>query len=75
MGLALLGIDRVQHYARRTCEIHCLSVEECLSADTEAEYARMWPSFKACQLSHDAAYRVTLGFHARLSAPLSRSGQ
>ena len=73
-GLALLGIDRVRHYARRTCDLNTLYVEDCLSADSQAEYARMWPDSKAAQLCHDAAWRITLGPRARLSASLSRSG-
>jgi hypothetical protein len=73
-GLALLGIDRVRWYARRTCDINGLCVEECLSADTRAEYARMWPDSKAVQPCHDAAWRIAFGHRARLTASLSRSG-
>lgn len=73
-GLALLGIDRVQWYARRTCDINGLYVEECLSADTRSEYAQMWPDSKAVQPCHDAAWRIAFGHRARLTASLSRSG-
>jgi len=73
-GLALLGIDRVRWYARRTCDINGLHVEECLSADTRAEYAQMWPDSKAVQHCHDAAWRIAFGHRARLTASLSRSG-
>ena len=48
-GLALLGIDRIRHYVRRTRHINTLFIDECLSADTLAEYARMWHSHKTAQ--------------------------
>ena len=82
-GVALLGIDRIRHYVRRTRYINTLFIDECLSADTLAEYAHMWHSHKAAQCCHDAAYRL-IGTrpipagppsHTRtLAAPLSRSG-
>ena len=60
-GLALLGIDRVRCYARRTCDLNALHLQDCLSADTRAEYARMWPDSTAVQPCHDAAWRLTFG--------------
>ncbi len=68
-GLALLGIDRVRWYNRRTCEINILSIEECLSADTRAEYARMWPNAKKAQSCHDAAWRLTFPRPASQASP------
>ena len=74
-GLALLGIDRVRRYERRTRHLNGLFAYHCASAEDRAEYARMWPrNAKAVQSCHDAAWRLTLGPRARLSAPLPRSG-
>jgi len=56
-GLALLGIDRIQHYDRRTRYLNGIP-DHCMSADHWAEYAQMWSSFKVRQRCHDAAWRL-----------------
>jgi hypothetical protein len=70
-GLALLGIDRVRHYARRTCELNALPLRS-ITTQQETEFRHMWPRTRAIQSCHDAAYR--LAFHVPLTAPHSRSG-
>ena len=74
-GLALLGIDRVRHYARRTCELNTVPLRS-ITAQQEAEFRHMWPRSRAIQPCHDAAYRLGFSPSAKplTRSPLSRSG-
>src|SRR5579875_2057907 len=56
-GLALLGIDLVRHFARRTCALNLLPWK-CVSAEGRAEYRLIWPRHEAFQPCHDAAHRI-----------------
>jgi hypothetical protein len=70
-GLALLGIDRVRRYDRRTRHLNILVLDHCASAHDQAEYTRMWPhGSKAVQSCHDAAYRV---YFASTAGPASHT--
>ena len=59
-GLALLGIDRVRVYARRTRRINGILADTGYNtAHEQAEYDRMWPcSRRTVQSCHDAAGRL-----------------
>jgi hypothetical protein len=60
-GLTLLGIDRVQNYARRTQFLHCrlYAKHDHNRPVHQAEYDRIWPcSFRTVQSCHDAARRL-----------------
>jgi hypothetical protein len=72
-GVALLGIDRVRHYARRTCFINRHITDHRIPAQHRAEYARMWPRSgpKAVQSCHDAAWRLAFPSPASQITPAS----
>ena len=72
-GLALLGIDRVRHYVRRTRYIHLLDHP---SAEDRAEYTRMWPhNRKAVQSCHDAAWRLTFECPVSQASPCPQAAR
>ncbi len=72
-GLALLGIERVRRYEKRTRYLNHRLYDDCMTARDQAEYARMWTSHKARQACHDAAYRINYPLHPMVSqlAPMS----
>lgn len=65
-GLALLGIDRVRHFAQFTRQLNPRPFTS-LSAWELAKYERIWPSLAAVQPCHDAAYRITYTLHPSVS--------
>jgi len=65
-GLALLGIDRVRHFAQFTRQLHPRPFPS-LSTWELAKYDRIWPSLSAVQPCHDAAYRITYTLHPSVS--------
>jgi hypothetical protein len=67
-GLALSGIDCIRHYDRRTRYLNGIP-DHRMSADHWAEYAQMWPSFKARQRCHDAAWRLAFPHPASRANP------
>jgi hypothetical protein len=77
-GLALLGIDRVRHYARRTQFLHCwlfARLDPNRSAH-KSEYDRMWPcSARIVQSYHDAAWRLFNASPASQNTPTSRTAR
>jgi len=75
-GLALLGIDRVRHYAARTQHINRLYADHNYNPpDHQAEYARMWPcSHRTVQSCHDAAWRLISAGPASHNTPTRERG-